>query len=290
MYTRTAGRRWIAAAAVAVVVATIQIVTTQPAAALPALVVKVADYSGGVSPVSFKWVEANCPAGQVVVGGGAEIIGNPAHTVVLTGLEPHTPEGLKPYRFVVYGAALVSDDLWNLRAYALCVNAAAMQPYRVVEQPNLPSSGTFKSATVPCPAGMVAYSAGGSVSNHYGGLGLQLVRTSGPLDIGRATARVTSSSITIPWSITTYAVCGPRKDSIAAAGSIVNRPISSLQCPPGQQLHGAGGGLGLTDGGPPWIRDLHPVLGFPGSMTVQMTRNNPSSETLAHATCATRTS
>jgi hypothetical protein len=50
----------------------------------------------------------------------------------------------------------------------------------------------------------------------YGGFGLQMVRTSGPLDIGRATVRATSNTVAKQWSMKSSVVCGPRKDGIAA--------------------------------------------------------------------------
>jgi hypothetical protein len=54
------------------------------------------------------------------------------------------------------------------------------------------------------------------------------------------------------------------------------------------QVHGAGGGLGLSDGGSNWIRALTPANGLPGSMTVRMTLQG-SYQMVASTTCATLT-
>ena len=90
------------------------------------------------------------------------------------------------------------------------------------------------------------------------------------------------------WQLSTFAVCGPRKGGIVAASQVAAGPTVSVSCPAGMQIHGAGGGLGLTDGGTNWIRTLRPANTLPGSMTVRMSLTNPDS-VVAHTTCATRT-
>jgi hypothetical protein len=86
----------------------------------------------------------------------------------------------------------------------------------------------------------------------------------------------------------TFAVCGPRKDGIAAVAHLAPGPTVGVSCPAGMQIHGAGGGLGLTNGGRNWIRTLRPANTLPGSMTVRMSLMSPVSM-VAHTTCATRT-
>lgn len=292
MATRTAGRRWLAAAAVAaVVVAGLQVVTAQPAAALPPLTLKTGT-SGVISPGAVKWAEAFCGLDQVVVGGGAEVVGEPPHTTVITALEPHAVEGPTPPRFLVRARALRSDlnEFWQLKAYALCAPASSMQPYLIVKSTSSTSQVRFRAGTATCPGGRVAYSAGVTTSN-TSGFGVQMVRTSGPLDIARATVRAFGTAVPAPWQLSTFAVCGPRKDGIVAASRVAAGPMVNVSCPAGtQQIHGAGGGLGLTDGGTNWIREVRPAnVQSPGSMTVRMSLLNPGYEVIAHTTCATRT-
>jgi hypothetical protein len=294
MVTRTAGRRWLAAAAAvaAVVVAGLQVVTAQPAAALPPLTLKTGT-SGPVSTGAVKSAEAFCAANQVVVGGGGEVVGNPPHTTVLTALEPHAVEGATPPRFVVRARALAFpqfQEVWQVKAYALCAPAASMQPYLIVKSTSTTSQLRFRAGTATCPGGRVAYSAGVTTSN-TSAFGVQLVRTSGPLDIARATVRAFGTAVPAPWQLSTFAVCGPRKDGIVAVARVAAGPIVGVSCPAGtQQIHGAGGGLGLTDGGTNWIRELRPAnVQSPGSMTVRMSLMNPGYEVVAHTTCATRT-
>ena len=284
-------RHRILVAAVAVVVTGLQVVTAQPSAALPPLTLQTAT-SGVISPGGVKSATALCAADQVVVGGGGEVVGEPPHTTVLTALEPHATEGATPPRFVVRARALAYpkfQEAWQLRAYALCAPAASMQPYLIVKSTSSTSQLTFRAGTARCPGGRVAYSAGATTSN-TSGFGLQLVRTSGPLDIARATVRAFGTAVPDPWQLSTYAVCGPRKDGIVAAARVAGGPLVGVSCPEGtQQIHGAGGGLGLSDGGTNWIRTLRPTnVQSPGSMTVRMSLN-PGYQVVAHTTCATRT-
>lgn len=287
MYAQHKSRRWVSVAVVAVVVTSLQIATAQPAAALPALQLVV--QGSGFGPNPTKQAVAPCPSGKVVVGGGGEIVGNETRTTVLTSLQPLSAAGIQPARFVASGRALATAGDWSIVAYALCVDTAAMQPYLINETTSPSSTSVFRSGTSRCPAGMVAYSAGGIAPP---GFGLQMVRTSGPLDIGRATVRATTNTVNESSRMKTSVVCGPRKDDIAAQVNIVNGSFAGLQCPTGQQIHGAGGGLGLTDGGTNWLRSLRPTLTQqePRGMTVRMTLQNPGYQTLAHATCASRTS
>src|SRR4051794_28091642 len=104
MDSRTVVRLCVAVAAVAVVVAGLQVVTAQRAAALPPLTLKTGT-SGPLSEGGEKSAEAFCAANQVVVGGGGEVIGEPPHTTVLTALEPHAIEGATSPRIVVRARA-----------------------------------------------------------------------------------------------------------------------------------------------------------------------------------------
>ncbi|WP_433264778.1 hypothetical protein ACQPZF_36055 [Actinosynnema sp. CS-041913] len=291
-------RRWVSVATAAFVVAGLQVVTAGPAVALPATTVRTGFSEGGHSPGLTKWAEALCPAGQVVVGGGGEVLGEPQRTTVLTAVEPHTPEGPKPYRFVVQARALAwklngPNEDWQLKAYALCVPAASMPGYRIESYVSLPTTDRFMAHRAVCRNGLVAYSAGATTSDTTA-FGLQLVRTSESLDITRATARAFFTPVTKEWSLTAIAVCGPRKDGIVAAGQVGPGPLVGVSCPAGttQQIHGAGGGLGLTDdGGTNWIRELRPgqEASAPSSTRVRMSLQGPPGEAVAHTTCATKT-
>jgi len=182
------------------------------------------------------------------------------------------------------------QEYWQLKAYALCAPAASMQPYRIMQHTSTSSQDKFRTQTAKCPAGQVAYWAGATTSN-TSRFGLQLVRTSGSLDMAHATARAFGAAVPEQWRLSTFAVCGPHKDGIVAATRTTAGPYVGVSCPEGtQQIHGAGGGLGLSDGGTNWIRALRPAsLQSPGSMSVRMSLMNPGVQVTAATTCATRT-
>jgi hypothetical protein len=299
MVSLTAGRRWLAAAAATyavAVVAGLQMVTAQPAAALPPLTLNTGTSDPAITD-AVRSAEAFCGLDQVVVGGGGEVLHEPAHTTVLTALVPHAVEGATPPRFVVRARALKpeANELWQVKAYALCAPAASMQPYKIEEHISTFSHKRFLAGTATCRDGLVAYSAG--VTTNTTGFdvqfGVQLVRTSGPLDIARATVRtflLDPTAVPDWWQLRTFAVCGPRTGGIMAVSRVATGPFVGVSCPEGtQRINGAGGGLGLTDGGRNWIRAVRPAnMQSPGSMTVRMSLTNPDYEVVAHTTCATR--
>ena len=65
-------------------------------------------------------------------------------------------------------------------------------------------SARFKTALARCPSGTVAYGTGAAVPS-IGRIGLQMTRTSGPLDISRATGRA-DNNYSGSWTLTSYAI------------------------------------------------------------------------------------
>src|SRR5690348_16145957 len=109
-----------------------------------------------------------------------------------------------------------------------------MQPYKIEEHTSGLSQLRFRAGTATARDGQVAYSAGVRTSSNSG-FGVQLVRTSGPLDIARATVRAFSPAVPAPWTLTTIAVCGPRKDGIVAVARVAAGPTVTASCPAGTQ-------------------------------------------------------
>jgi hypothetical protein len=289
----TVVRRWAAVVGVAVVAVTgLQVVTAQAASALPAYTVRTKT-SGALGPGTTKWAAASCEAGEVVMGGGGEIVGGQVWTTVLTGLQPKPLTG-GIHQFVVSGRALRPEmnESWQVKAYAWCAPEESMPGYLVIKTTTgLSQEKKWLQGKSVCTGGRVAYSAGVTTSQP-GYFGVQMVRTSGPLDIARATVRAFHEMATPPWwTLSTYAVCGLPRDGVVAVAQLSGGPLSSVSCPSGtQQINGAGGGLGLSDGGVNWIRMLRPQsLSAPTTMLVQMSLNVGGYETVAHTTCGTKT-
>jgi hypothetical protein len=121
-----------------------------------------------------------------------------------------------------------------------------------------------------------------------GQVAFQLVRTSTPVDIARATARENELGLDDNWALVSYAVCakplgGIRAEHEIKPGGFAN--VASSACDPGMFVHGAGGGGGTVDGGPVWLRWAYPRRDLK-SVSVALTAPFPDGQVVASATCA----
>jgi hypothetical protein len=285
---RRRGRRAAMLAAIAAIAAAIPLTAAGPAGAIQGLDV----YWSATTQPSHQPTQsafANCPSDKHVVGGGGGVIGR--SDVRLTRLLP--AEGSPDHFQVIAQAPNVSPSggTWTVYARAICANRAALdaRDYDIVEDPDeLTNTSTqFQKTHAQCPAGTVAYSAGADIQSPNGRVGLQLNRTSGPQDISRATAREVSG-YTGSWEVRSYAVCANASGlGMHVEDTIKPGPYAEHPCSGNYQLHGAGGGGGLDDGGPSWLTDLAPDLIH---KTVQVQMTGPLSPSIggmvAHANCA----
>lgn len=262
---------------------------------------------------SPKVVLAFCSSSnKVVIGGGGLINSGDAR---LTELQPTSS-------FFIVAAErpfnLIDQTQWPLFAYAICMNRSAFRDangrehYTIIGGGPAPSSKTFQTAMTPsCPSGTVAYSAGGQIStcrsaegssctpSGAGHMGLQLVRNDGRLGIGRATAREDVAGFSGNWTVASFAVCATPLASgvdtkIHAEDTIPPDPLATTArhtCSGNFWLRGIGGGGGLIDGGPAFLRQFAPSdfrNGVPKGMVVSLTRalNRSVGGMVAHPSCA----
>ena len=129
----------LAATAATVVVAT-------PALAVPGLVVVTA--TSASDSEGFKGVNPVCPAGKVLLGGGADIVGG-GHNVQLAGINLAglgTPPNSVWATANEGGAGWAGN--WTLTGYAIC--GTGVSGYQVVQaESSVPAGSTFASATRP---------------------------------------------------------------------------------------------------------------------------------------------
>jgi hypothetical protein len=208
-----------------------------------------------------KDVDATCPQGTRLVGGGGSVNDGRAGKVLLTALAPLSPPGF-PNMFSAVARNLDAQftGSWSVTAYAIRASGATVPAHLVTFQsPTLHKVGSFKTDAVPCPAGQRALSAGGWTDlQSPGRAGLQLVRTSAPRDIARSTARVTQPTEE-PWVLSTLAVCA---DPVIGVGSPVQQffpgKAGQFSCPQGKKVYGVGGGGSLTESGNSYLNSVVP--------------------------------
>jgi hypothetical protein len=281
----------------AVVVASVgalQLAVADPAEAIDGLTRR--GHHGLKNNEPLKGASADCPAGMRVVGGGGSVDDGGRRAVKLIDLHPYSPGGGYPDTFIAAAEAphLTRSFEWRISAFALCAPSSSLRSYQIVgDYVYNSTSKPFEDHFVRCPAGTVAYSSGGFVSNGGvdgglagGELGLQMVRTSGPMDIARSTARETLG-YDKPWSLSTYAVCAQPQGDIHTDGGLSQGSTVTASCDPGYQVHGPGGGGGLTDGGTSWLQKIYPHYP-PTGVDVALTKPlDPSiGGMIAHFTCA----
>jgi hypothetical protein len=245
-----------------------------------------------------KSVKAFCPQDWVVLGGGGEVRDDGNDIARLTGLVPVKASPRNYYEAHAEAWYEGQYEPWSLKAYAICAPESQVDNHWVFsETVGNPESKTFLGGTASCQGNRVAYGAGGYINDPFpsfqGRLGLQLVRTSEPLDIGRATAREeTPLDTDNPWFLTTYVVCATREGDVHVEGN--SAPSGSLTatsyCDRAvQRVHGGGGGAsgpGVSDAGRSWLKAIVPSADLRSVSTTMVGYQVPSGGVVAHHTCA----
>jgi hypothetical protein len=279
-------------AAIAAVVGAVQLAAAEPAGAVPGLGRVIEGTPSDNRPT--KTAVASCPGKDVVVGGGAVVRDGGRNVVRLIESRPFRERLIFDYYHWFAKAEapdLGRDFNWSVTAYAICANRSSLADYEITEAfTHNGTSETFDQVDARCPSGTVAYGAGAEVIGldvlggggpngiPTGQLGLQMVRTSGPLDIARAAARESAAGFAGQWRLKAYAICahkilfgpGNLNSGVHAVGNSSFTATAETLCPDGFRTHGPGGGGGLTDGGPSWLRAIYPHNGL-GGITVGMT-------------------
>jgi hypothetical protein len=233
-----------------------------------------------------------------VLGGGGEIRDDGHDIARMTGLVPVSSSNLDYFEASAEAFFHGQYEPWSLAAFAICAPESSLKDYRIVWQQyaNVDST-TFFKGTAECPGDRVAYSAGGRILDLFptftGRIGLQMVRTSGPLDIARATARENGPLDTPnPWWLDVYAVCAKGQGDIHVEGAgdpDGDRKVTSFCHDPVDYVHGAGGGAsgpGITDAGRSWIKSIVPSSALRSMKASMVGPDSPSGGVVTSHTCA----
>ena len=279
-------RKWVAVTTAAVLVASVQVLvqvaTTTPAGAVPGIFT-VNVFSANDS-LPFKAVEANCPPGYRVLGGGGSVNDGLAGQVALTWSGPRdNNDGTLPDTWMVVATAPAGySDTWQLRALAIC---GPSLPGLVMVSALTFSDATFQSISAACPAGKRVLSVGGGLTAMSNvDAFLQLVRPDGTLTVGRLTAREGARHYPGTWNIWIDVLCANPIAGQQYVDTVVNSAGGHAFCPAGKGVVGLGGGGGLSDSGPYYLQTLMPHTDLHGSYAA-MTGAPPSGGVVVEATC-----
>jgi len=211
--------------------------------------------ASNTSPI--KDVNAECPSGTRVIGGGGRASGPGSNPVRLTQLIP-VFNGANLFRVVAEAPNGVSTASWQLTAYAICAGGLTDQNYKIVAK-SVFSAQPQQATSVGCPSGMRAIGSGAlAFAEDPGKVGLFLNRTDGALGISRAIAHVGAGGYNKSWLLTTYAVCTTQYP-LARYQDGFGPFQASASCRTGELALSAGSGTGLTpDGRPVFLRVVEP--------------------------------
>jgi hypothetical protein len=242
-----------------------------------------------------KSVKAYCPDDMYVLGGGGEIRDDGHDIARMTSLHPVSPGGLDYFEASAETFFEGQYEPWSLAAFAICAPESSLDDYHVAAAQYInQESDPYVKGSVGCRGDTVAYSAGASildfVPSFKGRIGLQMVRTSGPLDIARATARENGPLDTPnPWWFYVYAVCAKKQGDIHVEGA--GDPDGDLEVTSfcNDYVHGAGGGAsgpGISDAGRSWIKSIVPSHALRSMTATMVGPDQPRGGVVTSHTCA----
>lgn len=115
-----------------------------------------------VSTFPVKQINASCPAGKVVTGGGFGVLSGT--NGVLEGRAQYFLPGFDGAGWLMNATkTAASASAWKLRGWAVCVNSGALPGYQVVLAETPGNTDGFKQLEAKCPAGKHATGAGWGV-------------------------------------------------------------------------------------------------------------------------------
>jgi len=226
---------------------------------------------------AYKTVDAYCPTGQVVIGGGAETSNSLAQFRTLTPFR-NVVTGQYGYKAIAVSHGVVGS--WQVSAKARCAPAPA--GYELKSTTSVASSNYFTFQHASCGAGRQVLAAGGSVRTQPGDdakVTLLGVRPDPEANnIGASAWGQEAGSYSGTWDVIATAVCattptGYTTKDVAntSGGAANNQEFASGSCATGTRIYSAGGYAIATAEGtvPPGLIELEAMtsnqLGLIGS-------------------------
>ncbi|HEY0638756.1 MAG TPA: hypothetical protein VGD67_13985 [Pseudonocardiaceae bacterium] len=219
-------------------------VTAGPAAAVPGLVnVSAATV---VDSAVAKSATATCPAGLVVIGGGARLT-IVTGEVSITRMNPTaTGDGYDAYAYEDQDGYLGN---WGLVVTAICANPPP--GYQIVTATSVPTSNPSAQVAVACPAGTQVLGTGGAVAPGRGVVVLSAMfptATTAPTRV-QVNGSEVQGGYSGTWNLQVWAICtapvaGHTVVSTAGVSNSASPKTTSSVCPAGSFMHGVGFQLG----------------------------------------------
>ena len=248
-------RRWMVAALAACCVTGALAVTTaaRPAQALTVQTVEVPSASNSTA---VKSVQAVCPAGTVLYGGGARIVGG-GEMVTFLLLQPTIFPTVSGYSAVAIESPPGGGDYpesWSMHVYARCgTGLSGVQVVSATGTANDRSPSQYQIKAT-CPHGKLVL--GGGFSSSYISVPVHWIR---PVDNGTAIQAVihedwlNTAFASDPVTVGAYAICAttPAGWWLEVEGTQplqTNPQVLAAECPAGEVL---GGGLTMLEGSVP---------------------------------------
>jgi hypothetical protein len=241
------------------VLAGAQLASAGSALAVPGATLKTAtaSFDSTASGGETGTVQAVCPAGTKVIGGGATSI--PATGKVrLIQMQP--VQDSTGGRYVATAKADRTAGKYQLTAFAVCANN--LPGLQIVSRTGAKSTSPFQLTGVACPAGEQVLGTGAAVK---GGLGHVTIIEDSINTVTKtemlAGAFADNTGLAGSWSLNSYAVCanpvpGYSIQQVASASNANPLKVATVTCPVGTTVHSgqavissANGEVLMTEGG-----------------------------------------
>jgi hypothetical protein len=289
--------RWYSAVAAVALIAATQVAvqwTTHgtSSAALPGAVAR-SNQSSPFSSTSPKTIEAECPAGTRVTGGGGRVTGFTEH-VVLTGLEPrhsNNPGSLDKYIVTAIEDEVGQEEGWAVTAYALCATASASLGIQIVQVRSDTLSPRHEQESVNCPGQKVILGTGARINGGGGQVHLTelgMGEFSSGVNVSSVTAEEDNTGFGGQWSLEAFAVCAsvPHQNHTIVSGfapepGSADRKVAPVTCPAGMTVTGGGATVLDPNSGRVVLERILPeflVGGVPGDEVTAVARENVSTD------------
>ena len=240
-----------------------------------------------------------CPVGKVVVGGGAQVVGEGSANFK-TSLQELAPGTIGGGAQSLWLTALRNNDIkpHKIGLFAVCANKPL--GYQVVRKDVTVPAGGFLRSTANCPVGKVVLAGGSQVVGEGTADFRTRLQESAPGTIGGGAQSVWLTAIRNldikSHKIGLFAVCGyrptgyqvVRKDTLVAANGFLR---TTANCPAGKAVNGGGAsviGAGTANFGTRMQESAPGTTGLPSvSVHLASLRNGPAARTIGvHAVCS----